>query len=102
MEEEQKNDSKAKISMTVGDLVRYTGWKPKINMNIPWFVDTCGDNEYQGLIGIIVAELPYNTDLFIEYGIPDTFFGKWFIVMGSDGTQEPFTSEDLELFTENT
>ena len=88
--------------MKVGDLVRYVGWKPKVNSKMPWFVDCSGENEYEGCIGIIVAELPYNTDLFVEYGIPDTFFGKWVIVMWSDGTQEPFTSEDLELFEEKT
>ena len=88
--------------MKVGDLVRYVGWKPKINSKMPWFVDCSGENEYEGCIGIIVAELPYNTDLFVEYGIPDTFLGKGVIVMRSDGPQEPLTSEDLELFEENT
>ena len=87
--------------MKVGDLVKFKGWMPKLSMNIPWFVDTSGDNEHEGLIGVIVADLPYNTDMFVEYGIPETFFGKWFIVLWSDGTQEPLTSEDLELFEES-
>ncbi len=88
--------------MKVGDLVKHVGCMPKPDSPMPWFVDCSGESEYEGRIGMIVAELPYNTDLFIEYGIPETFFGKWFIIMWNDGSQEPFTSEDLELFEEKT
>tara|TARA_Y100001973_G_C4999136_1_gene232787 strand:- start:206 stop:511 length:306 start_codon:yes stop_codon:yes gene_type:complete len=100
--EKEKNDSENEDVLRVGDLVKYTGWRPKVKTGVPWFVDCASQDVYDGLIGVIVAELPYDVNLFVEYGIPETFFGKWFIVLWNDGSQEPFTSEDLELFSEKT
>ena len=88
--------------MKVGDLVKFRNWIPR-KTGTPWFIDTSlMDRGYEGYVGIIIEELPYNTDLFKEYGIPEDILGRWYIVLWSDGSQEPLTAEDLELVTENT
>ena len=65
--------------MKVGDLVKFKEWYPR-KTDTPWFIDSAMDKSYEGFIGIIIEELPYNTEMLEEYGIPRDFFGKWFII----------------------